>query len=149
MILVDTNVLARSVEQNHLHHQAALQSMAHLRKQLNEELVVFPQNLIEFYSLATRLHNSLKLSPKDALKEVAAIEKRFIVLLERPGFFADWKDLVYKYKPTNRQVYDIRLVAMMLNHGVSGILTFNDKDFDFVTEIRTINPFDLLNLPRV
>jgi predicted nucleic acid-binding protein len=123
--------------------------MAHLRKQENERLVVFPQNIIEFYSIATRASNSLKLSPEDALKEVAAIEKRFTVLLERPGFFSDWKELVFKYKPTNRQVYDFRLIAMMLNHGVPKILTFNDKDFENITEIQTINPFDLLNLRRV
>lgn len=147
MILVDTNVLARSLEQGHLHYQAALSSLSQLRRQ-NEDLILFPQNLIEFYALATRANNSLKFTPDQAVAEVAAIEQQFIILPEDPLFFAEWKRLISRYHPTNRRVYDFRLVALMLLNRIPTILTFNDKDFEQIQEIKTLNPFDLLGIPR-
>lgn len=148
MILVDTNVLARGLEQGHPHHHAALASMAHLKKQSQEQLIVFPQVLTEFYSIATRSTNSLHFTPDQALAEIAEIELRFSLILETPALFSAWKKLAFKYKPTNRRAYDLRLVALMQVHAIPKILTFNDKDFQFVTEIETLNPFDLLNLSR-
>jgi predicted nucleic acid-binding protein len=148
MILIDTNVLARGLEQQHIHQQAALASMAHLRKQLQEDLVVFPQILIEFYSIATRSINSLKLTSDQALVEIGHIERQFPLVLETPDLYLVWKQFITKYKPTHRKVYDLRIAALMQIHQIPRILTFNDKDFEFITEIQTVNPFDLLKIPR-
>jgi len=37
----------------------------------------------------------------------------------------------------------------MIQHRVPSILTFNDADFRRFTEIQTLNPFDVLGIPRV
>ncbi len=52
-ILCDTNVLVRSVKQDDPDHDVAVQSLITLRS-ANREIILVPQCLYEFYSVATR-----------------------------------------------------------------------------------------------
>ena len=148
MILLDTNVLARSIEHGHLHQQAAVESMVQLASK-GRALVVVPQCLTEFYSIGTRPTNGLGLSSEQALQEIQALRTRLEFRADTPEVFERWIDLAARHKPRNREVYDMRLVASMIAHGVQEILTFNDRDFGKFAEIRVVNPFDLLGMTRV
>lgn len=53
-ILLDTNILLRSVEPRHAHHQVSVEAIDLLR-QRGHEMVVVPQVLYEFWSVSTRL----------------------------------------------------------------------------------------------
>lgn len=52
-ILLDSNVLLRSVEPKHAQHQASIDAIDALRK-LGHDLAIVPQVLYEFWSVATR-----------------------------------------------------------------------------------------------
>ena len=147
MILVDTNLLLRSIETGHVHRQAAIDSVIQLQQ--SEDLVVVPQILMEFYAAVTRGENSLHLSPDEAIAELAKIKTNFELYEETPHVFPTWEMLVAKYKLKNRHVFDLRIVANMLIHGIESILSFNDAHFAPFNEIRVLNPFDYLGIPRV
>ena len=149
MILVDTNILARTLQIGHVHQLPALDAMDLLRTQRNEVLVVSPQNLIELYAIGTRSANGLGFAPDRALEEIENIKRDSPLLPETPDLFPTWEQLVAKYKPVNRRVFDMRHAAFMVIHAIPSILTFNDSDFSSITEIQTLNPFTLLGVPRV
>jgi predicted nucleic acid-binding protein len=120
------------------------------RLERQEDLVVSPQVMMEFYAAATRtMSNGLGLTPDQALVEIGKIQADFPMLLETEDIYRHWELLVRKYKPTNRRVFDVRHVAFMLAHKIPAILSFNDQDFREYSEIQVFNPFDVLGLPRV
>ena len=147
MILVDTNVLARAIQNGHAHQKPALDALAFKRRQQHDVLVVAPQVLMEFYAACTA-PNGLGLSADQALAEVGRIKQEYPLFPETPALFPEWEYLVAKYKPTNRRIFDVALVALMLVHDIPEILSFNDKDFARFSEVRAVNPFDLLGIPH-
>jgi predicted nucleic acid-binding protein len=151
MILLDTNVPARTMQSTSPHHQPALDALAFLRTQRHERMVIFPQVVMEFYAIATRLvpSNGLGLSPGEAIARIAWIKSQYDLFDETADIFSCWERLVAKYKPRNRQVFDLRHVAAVLANNISHILTFNDQDFIQYSEIQVLNPFDLLGISRV
>lgn len=56
MILTDTNILLRSLHPEHPHHDVAENALSTLRLS-GETLCVAPQNLVEFWAVATRLRS--------------------------------------------------------------------------------------------
>jgi len=56
-ILIDTNVLLRSVQPSHPMHDTALQALAELMER-EEPLIVSIQNIAEFWNTATRPQSS-------------------------------------------------------------------------------------------
>jgi predicted nucleic acid-binding protein len=148
MIFLDTNVLARTLQPGHAHHTAAADSIIFLRRSQAEVIVVSPQVITEFYSIATRQVNGLGFAPDQALIQIDQIKADYPMLLEQPAAYAHWERLVRRYRPINRQVFDARHVAFMMTHRISKILTFNDKDFEFYSEIEVLNPFDVLQIPH-
>ena len=147
MILLDTNLLGRILDTGDAQHAAAIEAVAFLHKQ-GERLAICAQNVVELYAIATRKERGLGLSPTEALAEIAAVKARFRMLPDLP-LHAKWEELAAKYLVTNRLVFDMRLVTAAIVGGCSSILTFNDFDFSRFAEIRVINPFELLGLPRI
>ncbi len=129
-VLVDTNVLLRRLEPLHGHHRHAMDATARLIESA-EPLHVTPQNIAEFWAAATRTvaRNGLGLSPATAAVEIDRIERVFALLPDHPAIYEHWKRLVATHGVIGNQVYDARLVAAMMVHGVGRILTFNTGDF--------------------
>jgi predicted nucleic acid-binding protein len=61
--------------------------------------------------------------------EIATIERLFELAADDPAIYPIWKGLVITHRALGTQVYDARLVAAMLAHGINRILTFNGADF--------------------
>lgn len=57
------------------------------------------------------------------------IENTFILLPYENSIFAQWRRLVVQYHVSGVQVHDAHLVAAMLAHEITHILTFNTRDF--------------------
>jgi hypothetical protein len=74
---VDTNVLLRSIDEGHAAQAIAQNGLFALRDR-GETLSIFPQNLVEFWAVATRppANNGLGLSV-DRSKQELAILKNF------------------------------------------------------------------------
>jgi predicted nucleic acid-binding protein len=129
-LLVDTNVLLRSVQPTHPMHASAVRALAVLMER-EEPLVVSIQNLAEFWNTATRpeTNNGLGFSIEETLDELAKLEGFFEVLHENAASYVAWKALVIENRVSGVQVHDARLVAVMKAYDILGIVTFKISDF--------------------
>ncbi|TWU37423.1 type II toxin-antitoxin system VapC family toxin [Novipirellula artificiosorum] len=140
-VLLDTNLLLRSIETASKQHAAAKDAIKKLAED-NQQLVIVPQVIYEFWSVATRPqeYNGLGLSPKVAKQRVDTFERMFDLLPDSANLYAMWLDLVESQSVIGKNVHDARLVAAMYDHGVSHLLTFNAKDFRRYDGIGLIEP---------
>lgn len=144
--LVDTNLLLRSV-------QTSLPAYDHVVRAVNitlasgDELCVIPQNLIEFWAVATRpiTNNGLGLTVARTLQELRKLKAFFQILPDTADIFPQWERLVVQHQVLGKQVYDARLVAAMTVHGVTHLLTFNTNDFKRFTDITATSPQAILS----
>lgn len=143
---VDTNVLLRTTDVGDPAQSAAESAIEHLRLS-GESLSIFPQNLIEFWAVATRSRadNGPGLSPSQAESQVGALKAMFVVVADNHKIFSEWERIVAFYQVIGKQAHDARIVAAMSAHGLTHLLTFNDRDFKRFSEITVINPRRLLN----
>ena len=152
MILVDTNVLLRLIQIGHPHQQPALEAVALVRVRDREQLVICTQTLFEMYAVCTRPVDGpnlgLGLAPTAAMAQVETAERQFVLEPDPPAVVSRWKDLVVRYGVTGKATHDARLAALMIEGGISRLLTFNDSHFARYTEIGALNPFDVLGISR-
>jgi len=140
-ILIDTNILLRSVQPSHPMHQAAVRALEVLIKE--EETLFFAiQNVAEVWNAATRpaANNGLGFTIEEAQEEVSKLEEFFQILSENAASYALWKTLVIDNRVSGVQVHDARLVAVMRTHNIEQIMTFNVSDFTRFSEIEAIHP---------
>jgi hypothetical protein len=57
----------------------------------------------------------------------------------------EWRRLVVTHSVAGVQVHDARLVAAMLVHGVSRLLTLNDRDFSRYPGIEALHPLAVVS----
>ena len=110
--LADTNILLRLTEPNNPEYTMVRSSVDALARR-GEELCYTIQNLVEFWNVCTRplAQNGFGLSTRETYERAAGV-----------------------------QVHDARLVAAMAVHGVSNILTLNDRDFARYSGIVAVHP---------
>lgn len=128
--LVDTSILVRTVHAENPLRLPAIESLARLRSR-GEKLYVFPQNLIEFWAVATRpnLANGLGLTVDETEAQIVRIKLHFILKPENETIFDNWENLVKTHRVTGKPTHDARIVAMMQTHEITRLLTFNVDDF--------------------
>ena len=141
MIAVDTNILLRLADPTSGLHPVAVAAVNKLRGS-GEDLVIFPQNVYEFWATATRPTgaNGLGLTVSACSGELTRLRQSFQLLPDQPGLFADWEALVVQYRCHGRVSFDARLVAAMRTHGVTHILTFNVADFTRYAGLTVFDP---------
>ncbi len=142
--LTDSNILLRSAELGHPMQAEALEAMATLLRR-QETIYIVPQNLFEFWAVATRPleRNGLGMSVADAEAELARLEDQFPLLLDPPGLYREWRRLVTTHAVVGVRVHDTRLVAAMQVHGITHLLTFNGDDFRRYPHITVVHPQDV------
>jgi len=107
-----------------------------------DELHVVAQNLIEFWAVATRpiMNNGLGLAITQAEQELTKLKALFTILPDTADILPQWEQLVVKHQVLSKQAHDARLVAAMLVHRVTHLLTFNIADFKRYSEITVVSP---------
>jgi predicted nucleic acid-binding protein len=128
--LVDTNVLlsaSRRINPANPVSTAALDALVFSGAPLHYTL----QNAAEFWSVFTRPpeRNGLGLTPAAAEQELADLEAMLVLLPETTDVYTHWRRLVADYGIAGIKVHDARLLASMLAHRVSQLLTLNGADF--------------------
>ena len=68
-----------------------------------------------------------------------------MLLPDTDAIFKEWEQLVTQHQVQGKQVYDARLVASMIVHDLTHVLTFNTADFKRFTAITAVNPKAVLN----
>jgi predicted nucleic acid-binding protein len=145
-ILVDSNILLRLSHTASPQYQLALDSTTKLRS-FGDILCVVPQNLYEFWSAATRPTNvnGLGMSFVQVQKEVADIKSFFRFLDEPTTVYLEWEKLVTRHAIVGKNAHDTHLVAAMVVHGITHLLTFNTQDFQRFTNITVLSPADVVS----
>jgi predicted nucleic acid-binding protein len=145
--LIDTNVLLRLAQPSQSMHADAARAVSDLFAQgeVSEVLSVIPQNIIEYWAVATRSveANGLGISVDETVAEVSRLKGIFRVLPDAAEIFCAWEGLVSRHGVKGKETHDARIVAAMLAHKVTHLLTFNTADFKRYTEITTVNPQDV------
>lgn len=139
--LVDTNILLRSCQPDHSMYAVAVEAVETLLKR-GERLYIAPQNIVEFWNVSTRPldKNGLGMTPTEATAEVTRFEVLLPLKLDVPDIHQQWRTLVEEYAVKGVNVHDARLVAVCIVHGLTHILTFNDRDFRRYNEINVVHP---------
>lgn len=142
--LLDTNILTRLAQPDHAQHAAA-RNAVRLLLERGEQLCVVPQNLYEFWAVATRLaaENGLVLTIAEAEAELSQIKRLFTLYRDERGILPHWEQLVTIHKVKGKTSHDARLVAAMERHGLTQLLTFNIEHFARFARITVISPEQL------
>lgn len=135
MILLDTNLLIRMARSRD--PQSGLTRAAiHTLLGRGERLIVVPQNLYEFWAVATRSpgappagQNGLGMTPAQAAHWLRFFRRRFALLPDREELTRLWQTLVEAHGVTGFRAHDVRLVAAMQSYGITRLLTFNPGHF--------------------
>lgn len=140
-VLVDTSVLLRTLQVQHGEYEVIARALELLPQQ-GKRLQIVPQNLVEFWVVATRPieQNGLGLAPSQAAEELNKIKTMFDLLPETAAIYPAWEALVTQYGVSGKPSHDARLVAAMKVHGVSAILTFDQTGFSRFPSIEVIHP---------
>jgi predicted nucleic acid-binding protein len=142
MIAVDTNVLIGSIQTfDPPLRLTARRAVKSLYRQ-GEQLLCFPQNLVEFWNASTRPANAngLGLSPEQAARYVDRFQTLLRLFPETAEIFPAWRKLVLQHRVSGIRVHDARIVAAMTVHQVSKILTFDLDDFKRYENITVVHP---------
>lgn len=143
MILLDTNVLVYALNADSPQH-GDCRRVVDLAAAGRLPGVLLPQILIECYSVITsprRVPHAL--SPQPAWAAVRSLS-RTIEVRSTPQTMLDDLDLLLKQHPRRgRDVFDLAIVAQMLNHGIRAICTGNVADFD-IAGIHAMDPVQTL-----
>jgi predicted nucleic acid-binding protein len=139
--LIDTNVLVRLAQPKNPQQRETNRALQSLHLQ-SETLSIIPQNLIEFWAVATRpaVNNGLGLTIDQTAAQLRKLKTLFTLLPDSPDIFSQWERLVVQYKVSGKQAHDARLVAAMSVHGLTHLLTFNTADFKRFTAITAVDP---------
>jgi predicted nucleic acid-binding protein len=140
-VLADTNILLRLVQPEHAHSAIAVEALSKLRA-AGEVVFVVPQNLYEFWVVATRpaAENGLGWTASQADSELTKLATIFPIQNDTAAILAQWRQLIVKHQVIGKSAHDARLVAAMIAHKLSKILSFNFHDFQRYDEITALSP---------
>lgn len=127
-----------------IYAQAAL----HQARNHNIELVVSPQVLREYLAAATRLGLTDQHVPREKVFDnIEIFLKEFRVISDHSSVFLKLVELVKTYATAGKQVHDANIVATMLAHHVTHLLTHNLIDFQrFVGIIQVVSLEELTHI---
>jgi predicted nucleic acid-binding protein len=129
--LLDSNILLRTTEQDAPQRAIALAAVETLQRQ-GTEIFITPQNLIEFWAVATRpqgASNGLGMSLEEAEGFIEQFLSIYSLAKDTSPVFEEWLLLVKTFGVSGKPVHDARLVAVMKAHGTGQMLTFNTGHF--------------------
>ena len=142
MILLDTNVLV---------HAAGAQSVRHAKaKEVRDQAVagefeacMAAQVLAEFYAVVTDPRRfQPALTPRQAQRELRAyVSSSLKLILPKENTMTRMLNLLDSRSVRSGKIFDLFLVATMLDNGVRRIYTENIDDFKEIAGIEAINPF--------
>ncbi len=126
----DTNVLLRFAHRPDPQHAVVLSAIKKL-KNGGDEVYILPQTCVEFWNVFTRPNsrNGFGLSVQQSDHSLRLVERIFPLLTDDARVHQEWRRLVLSFGVSGVQVHDARIVAAMLVHQVTHILTFNTSDF--------------------
>lgn len=142
-ILADSNILIRLVNSDDPQHHLVASAIDELQEN-GFEVLYTPQNLREFWNVATRPVSANGFGFSIPVADVSArrIESLFIILRDSEAIHLAWREMVVTQEVRGVKVHDARLAAAAIVSGCRAILTFNDTDFKRFG-VSTLHPADV------
>lgn len=140
-VLIDTNILLRIANgQSDSLFKKAVDAVEALLV-AEHTLYVVPQNIYEFWSVATRptTVNGLGMTKAEAQRSIETLSQ-FRMRQDERSIYQHWIALVEKYDISGKTTHDARLVAAMVRHRIERLLTFNSAHFARFDEIEVWTP---------
>jgi predicted nucleic acid-binding protein len=140
--MADTNILLRFVAPNDPNH-ALVRDVIYSLLTGSNEVCYTSQNLAEFWNVCTRpitARSGFGLSVEETDLRAKVIESYLTFLPDSEAVHLEWRRLVVTSSVMGVKVHDARLVAAMLVHGVTDILTFNPDNFKRFGQITAVHP---------
>lgn len=140
-VLIDTNILLRIANgQSDSLFKKAVDAVEALLV-AEHTLYVVPQNIYEFWSVATRptTVNGLGMTKTEAQRSIETLSQ-FRMRQDERSIYQHWIALVEKYDISGKTTHDARLVAAMVRHRIERLLTFNSAHFARFDEIEVWTP---------
>ncbi|MBV6622722.1 MAG: type II toxin-antitoxin system VapC family toxin [Rivularia sp. (in: Bacteria)] len=143
--LLDTNVVLRFCNPSDVQHSLVTDAVSFLLAR-GDECFLTPQVIVEFWVVATRPIdvNGLGWSVEQTRNTIDQLCDRIPLIKESSDIFSNWLDLVTSNKVMGKRTHDARIVAAMLAHEITHILTLNPKDFTFTSSITIVHPQELI-----
>jgi len=140
-VQLDTNILTRLSQPTDPAHGTARSAVVKLQA-AGRDLGLVPQNLYEFWSVATRpvANNGLGLTVPECRAEIIRFRSLFALRPDDPSLVNVWEAIVVAHDCKGKVAHDARLVAAMQTHRLAEILTFNTADFARFPVITAIDP---------
>ncbi len=129
--LADTNLWLRLSETDHPMYETALGAVAKVGA-ADGDIHLIPQVITEYCRVATSSasqRGGFGWDPARADVELRTLESLYPRVRDTPDVYDWWRTLVVGVGAQGASVYDARLVAAMLAHGWTHLLTFNVDDF--------------------
>lgn len=149
LVLVDSGILIRLYEASDPLHGVVQQAITNLIARGDVPVTAHP-NFAEFWNVCTRpatARGGLGLSIPVAEGRLSSAERRFGRLAEVPTVYPHWRQLLITHGVQGKQVHDARLVALMLAHGITHILTLNGADFTRYPGVTVLDPARVNSAP--
>ncbi len=140
-VLTDTSVLIRLAKKSDPDHNRADAALYTLRSRGDEPCVV-PQVIYEYWVVCTRPveQNGLGMTVTATTATMTRLQQSFPVYRDERAIFDRWEELVTRHEVKGKNAHDARIVAAMLHHRLTHLLTFNDSDFKRFAEIAVLTP---------
>jgi predicted nucleic acid-binding protein len=134
-VVIDTNILVYGIDEDSMFYP---KSRAILEGS-DKSLFTTSKNISEFLTVITREPpKGYGFKATEALNILIKITDGVKILFPTEESFSIFKQLFRQYKPYGLKMYDLEIASMALAHNISDLATVNEKDFDYIKEIRLI-----------
>ena len=128
-MLVDTNILVYATRRASVHHRPSRAALLAAHRD-GTPLQISRQIVREYLAVVTRPQpGTIPFSMEKALARARLFVDTMTVLEDGPEVWSGLQRLGRTVAFAGRQVHDANIVATMLAHGETSILTFNAADF--------------------
>ncbi len=137
-IFIDTNILVYANIIETPFHSIALKSLEKIDNQY-ENLWISRQILREYISAVTKVDPAIKPLPIPLIVErICLFENTFSIAEDDAKVTSNLLSILEKVIIRGRKIHDANIVATMMAHNISTLITQNKKDFERFSSIITI-----------
>lgn len=135
-VLLDTNILVFLADAESPRHLACRRTVEGLLSS-GDQPTICPQVAYEFWNVATRpkTANGLGWTVADTHRAIERFCRAFWVIHDSSDVLDVWLSLVRERELKGKRIHDAHLLATMLAHGVTYLLTYNLSDFPPVSGV--------------